>query len=628
MRELVFGSMPEGATPESHIAAGAWCFSGREEVFPGWDGTPHPRGRAFPLPLDPYPDGPAIAEAARAANGEVLRLTRLHGPGLLGCAEGEAPSNRYLDMALGPFMLLAVHMLAERQKRVQDLTVIYGDERLRLTLLPEDLPFSFRDCADFKRNGIHDAAFNHYVYSRIVEALAPATWQLAYTDAPPALHRAESAPGPGLKTGVRLFLRKRLRDLPFPRYKGFRLWQSLVLSLAALGNKRTQPDASIDFADYCGPPLTWFFPAEKLIEACLPLALKNSTPPTPAAAPPSSPGPLRGMTAAYMEDDAYRLRLAAMRERGCRLFSVQHGANYGNLLSLGSIPFEYSQHAFYTWGWQGQEGFAANAGPMPHPGLCSIADTHRETSPTLILVGAEMSAYSYRLKSRPQAGALPEYRHSKLRFLRHMRDFFQAASPEAAPPKTVPPKTVPPKTVPPEALPSEAAIPETAANGPKTSARLMYRPYFSIPGGLDDGAYVLRHMPEMEICDGDLTARMLSCRLLVLDHYGTTLHMALAADVPCIAFWDPKDWRMDKASEELVDKLRSAGLVHASALGAAQKAAEIWHVARAWWHGPAVQEARRCWLDSFANTGTMQGGKSLAGDVRLARLWFRAIREA
>ena len=419
MRELVFGLMPEGATPETHIPAGVWCFSGREERFPGWDGKEypegrplHPQGRAFALPSGPYADGEAIAEAARAANGEALRLTRLLGPRIFDDVDSEALSPRFLDMALGPYFLLAVHMLAERQQRALALVDHFADEPLRMKLLTPDQPFSFWDCEDFKRRGIHGAAFNHYVYSRIIEALAPQNWRFVYSQVPSQLYRAERPPRAGLKNRCRRFIRDRLRDLPFPRYKGFQPWQTLLLSLAVLGNKRKQADASIDFSAYCDPPLVWRFPVENLLLACLPRALRERPAAMRDLREPSSssrPGPLRGMTAAYMEDDVYRLRLAAMRERGCRLFSVQHGANYGNLASLGSIPFEYSQHAFFTWGWREHRPFAANARPLPHPALCAIAGRHEEKTSSLILVGTEMSGYAYRLKSRPQARTLLAY---------------------------------------------------------------------------------------------------------------------------------------------------------------------------------------------------------------------------
>ena len=34
---LVLGAMPRGAEPESHWAAGPWCFAGEEDFFPDWE---------------------------------------------------------------------------------------------------------------------------------------------------------------------------------------------------------------------------------------------------------------------------------------------------------------------------------------------------------------------------------------------------------------------------------------------------------------------------------------------------------------------------------------------------------------------------------------------------------------
>ena len=63
------------------------------------------------------------------------------------------------------------------------------------------------------------------------------------------------------------------------------------------------------------------------------------------------------------QNDTYRLELAAWREGGGKLFSIQHGANYGNLLAAGGIPFEYMQHTFITWGWEANASIPANALP-------------------------------------------------------------------------------------------------------------------------------------------------------------------------------------------------------------------------------------------------------------------------
>lgn len=36
-RHLVLGLMPRGADPDTHWAAGPWCFDTEEDFFPGWE---------------------------------------------------------------------------------------------------------------------------------------------------------------------------------------------------------------------------------------------------------------------------------------------------------------------------------------------------------------------------------------------------------------------------------------------------------------------------------------------------------------------------------------------------------------------------------------------------------------
>jgi hypothetical protein len=580
VRDLVLGSMPEGATARSHVASGAWCFAGREERFPGWDDPASPG--YFPLPPDPYPDAASIVAAARAANGACLKLGRELGRELFG---GALP-DKALDLAVGPFVLLLCHVLAERQQRALDLVRLYGDEALRVELLPTEMPFSFMDSVDVMVHGVQDVAFNQYVYSRIVEALSPPNWTLEYHPLGISVFKGNSSRPAPFSRRCKDRLRTLLRNLPFPYTKGFSPAQVLLLSLAVLLNRRREGDRTLDFSLYCDAPVQWRFPAEELIRRCVPQALLQAAKgPLDGAAGhnPDVPGPLRGMTPAYAQDDAYRARLAKLLADGCRLFDIQHGANYGNLLSVGGLPLEYSRHCFFTWGWSEHARVPANARPIPHPALLRIADRHQERRAELILVGTEMSSFSYRLKSRPQSGALPAYRQSKLAFLRLMRDALQG-------------------------------IP---------GAELLYRPYFAVAGGLDDGPYIQRHIEDIGICRGDLTRRMLACRLLALDHYGTTLHMALASNTPCLAFWKPEDWGMEAASEEAVDVLRRAGIVHDNAESAAALAIDIWSDVAGWWRSPVVQDARRYWLSRYA-TIYDDAGRPLTA-FGLARQWFSAL---
>jgi hypothetical protein len=589
--------MPAGADPRTHLASGPWCFVGREALFPGWDS-------AFPMPEDPYADARSMEAEARAANGEALRLTRLLG-GEIDERLGKRRSERYWQMALGPFLLPAAHMLAERQRRIADLVAVHGAEPLRVELLPADIPFSFQSTLDFMVNGIQDVVFNHYVFSRIVEsflsrdkARGPA-WRAIYLP-PPSLHQAAGAPAPAWSVRCRSALRRLLWNLPFPLCKGFSLGQALLLSLAVISNTGGQEDRSLDFSLYCAGDFRWHFPAEALIRACLPEdlrrgALLGARIRDGARAGQGRrlfPAKLRGMSPAFSQDDAYRLRLAALRESGCRLFSVQHGANYGNLRSVGILPFEYAQHAFFTWGWSTHQGQPANAQPLPHPALAAICGRHRERLPRLILVGTEMSAYTYRLKSRPQAKAMLAYRMRKIAFFRSLLAFLRAREAQGA-------------------------------EAPREDPDLLYRPYFATAGGLDDAEHLLRHLPGIGLCTGDLLRQMLGCRLLAIDHYGTTLHMALAADVPTLAFWNRREWGMEAESDRTLDVLRDAGILCASPEEAARRAAAVWDDPALWWRSRPVREARALWLERYARVG--DGADRPWSPWELTRRWFACL---
>ncbi|MDR2161147.1 MAG: hypothetical protein LBO77_03280 [Desulfovibrio sp.] len=564
MRELVLGPMPFSASPDSHLPAGPWCFCGREKAFPGWDDP----ACGFALPPDPFACAEEMHFYTRKANAEAIRLIPILAAAVNRLRGAEYP-DIFWETALGPWLILCVQMLAERQKRMLDLLEIHGGRALRVSLLPRGCSFFFRTSLEFMTSGVLDPVFNHYILSRLVEAAAPRDWDLRFL---PAADLSPAGGGSGgLVQALAEVLRRAARQLPFPFQKGFSPIQCLCLSLAVLGN-RSPEDRTLGLAAYASTPLEWIFPAEEFIAACLPRALLE----LPLPALPSARGRLRGMTAAAGQDDGYRLAMAAWRAGGGRLFSVQHGANYGNLRSMGGSFFEYRQHAFITWGWRRHRDYPCNSLPLPHPLPARLSGRHRERRPELILVGTEMSLLLYRLKSRPQAGKLPGYRRDKIRFFRALPEHLLAAS--------------------------------------------LYRPYAasSNPAALEDGPHILRAIPGLALCSGDLTRKMLNCRLLVLDHYGTTLHLALAADVPTICFWDREQWGMEEATEQALDVLAGAGILLPGPEEAAAAAAAAWPDAAVWWKSPTVQEARRYWLERYA----LPADRGLS----LRRLWSAALR--
>ena len=601
MKTLVLGTMPQGATPQTHIPAGIWCFGGVEQHFPQW-WEAHQFGPL--LPQDPFPTPQATTTACMAANAETARLLPLLGE-VMNQQRGTTRSSTFWEMALGPWLLLCVHMLYERQTRLEGLIATHGETPLRVPLLPKyPLPV-FTNSHNFMVHGVLNVACTHYLLSRMVEHMAPPAWQLEYpwgkeqpigAEGPlPPLGSASvntapnaapqnaqpSSPSPRgplaiLKNMVREAGSTLFLHLPFPRHKGFPLWMSLGLSAAVLRNKTAQ-DNSTPFARYGleeDEGIRWQFPLLTTVQQLVPLSLLA----LPLPPVPHSQGKLRGMGPAFSQDDAYRLRLAAWREGGGKLFCLQHGANYGNLASVGVIAFEYGQHAFFSWGFTAHPPYPVHAIAMPSPALCQLSNTYKQQSDSLILVGSEMSTLAYRLKTRPYARSLVDYREAKKEFI--------------------------------QALPGPAR------------QHLTYRPYPTTPGGLEDGPYMQREFLEVALCKGDLTQHMLGCRLLVLDHYGTTLHTAFAANIPTLCFWNPHHWGMERQSTTILEALRSAGIYHHTPQEAAEAVGRIWQNPVAWWHSPPVQTARDLWCSQYARHTPPKGGQ-----LGLFSQWFTTLRQ-
>ena len=224
--------------------------------------------------------------------------------------------------------------------------------------------------------------------------------------------------------------------------------------------------------------------------------------------------------------------------------------------AAGAPLEEYSQHAFITWGWKQQTPLLGNFIPLPHAQTSALHGAHREADKKLLFVGNGMELFPYRLDSRPNPMQFVEYRNMKARFL---------------------------SALPPEVL-----------------AHASYRPYFDVPAALSDWPWVQERFPTVERCVGSLDAAMLSCRLMVLDHHGTTLNLAFAANTPLVVYWDPRAWELCPEGEALLDLLRGAGIWHPTPEEAAVGAARIWPDARRYWQSPLVQSARLRWCEQFA----------------------------
>ena len=565
-KTLVFTHMPEGATPETHLAAGPWCFAGREELFPGWEA----RFAFAPEPLGADVDRERAKQHAWALLAHYLPRMGQH----LNRERGVDLPAAFWETALMPSMLIVSQMLAERWLRVQALVDHWGAAPLRAQLLPECCEFSFASDGELIKQGFYGYAYNHWIFSRLLEACWPPAWE---ADMLPPVREHAVPPASGLRGHLRAWARRLAYAPLFPHIKGFSSLRSLLFSLALSGN-RNQADRSLSL-----PELADRYAIPSIAELRLPLdpwplflaalprsCMRAPLPETIKAAPRKR---VRVASVAAFQDTAYRLRLAAWRAAGHKLVYIQHGGNYGMLRCSVAAPLEeYSRHAFITWGWTRQTPLEGNFIPLPHAQTSALHGAHREADARLLFVGNGMELFPGRLDSRPHPMQLVEYRSMKARFL--------------------------------SALPSDIL------------ARVLYRPYFDLPAALSDWPWAQARFPQLERCVGSLDAAMTACRLLALDHHGTTLNLAFAADTPLVLYWDPQAWALCPEGEALLTLLHDAGIWHPTPEEAAAAVERVWPEVGAYWQSARVQSARRRWCERFA----------LSVDAGFNAQWMRVLR--
>lgn len=542
---LVLGPMPAGADPAACCAAGPWCFAGQEAAFPGWE-------RAFTFAPEPL-DSP---EARHACCAEIRALCADMLPQLAEALcpwAGELPA-AYWETLLAPWAVAVARQVVERWWRVRALLRAWGERPLHVPLLPPNCAFQFASGQDFILHGALGQAWNHWLLSRILEAVFPHAWTREYL--PPVSLACGEPPARGMGARLRDCARGALLRLPFPRLKGMTLAQSLRLSLALLTPSRG-PDRSTPLAAFSGeatgvrPDLPCA--ALPFFLAALPADLRALRHPRRLTPSPAAPR-LRVASVAAYENLAYRRRLALWRGRGHRLMYVQHGCNYGQTRELiDAAVVEYTQHAFATWGWTRHGEATGHFVPLPYPQLAAAQRRWRgEHGTDMLYVGAEIPAFPYRPDVFPPPTAMLTYREDKAHFF--------------------------------------AALTQPLRDS------ALYRPYFPVPGALNDADWLRGRVPCLRLATGPLAPHLWRCRMLVLDHNGTTLLEAMAANMPMVAFWRRELWPLCPEADELLDMLAQAGVWHSTPEAAAAHAARVWDNPLAWWLDKATQDARRAYV--------------------------------
>ncbi|MBM4133144.1 MAG: hypothetical protein FJ245_05175 [Nitrospira sp.] len=260
-------------------------------------------------------------------------------------------------------------------------------------------------------------------------------------------------------------------------------------------------------------------------------------------------------------DERFKYQAAVASEQGARMVAVQYGGGYGLYRTLACEQHEARlADSYYTWGWG--KGNGSGVQSLPDPTLSALL--HRYANPSessapaeILFVSTALPRYLYRFSSWPVGSQVADYLEDAMKFL--------------------------------DVLPAHVL------------GVVRFRPYVH-EYGHDIRRRVVVRFPTIK---WDERAQAFpdalgQCRLVVVDHCGTSFLEALVANKPTITFWNPTQWETRTDAKESLDLLRMAGMLFDSPRQAAAKVCETYDEVSRWWGSAVVQDARRRFIDRYA----------------------------
>jgi len=552
-RRLFLSRIERDFDPARDIAAGPWCFVDNEDEFEGWDDLPF---------TDAFADSRELVRAD-ALTRRLANHIALTWADRMNSQTGRSYSATLWRNFLILWIVAATQISWRCYRNMELLIERHGADPLHVRVLKGDPDWQIDSISEFMRLLTLDGYFTFWMQSLMLRHMAPGSWKLE-----PVLQETSGAPGmPEWPVDAPVVERRNplsafIGRLGFDHVQGtkwvrpfFGVLINLLPRRAATG-KKFVPDEDV-LKEF---PAVFLAVLGDFLEATLPLNFSDGLTDilNDVERLKFYPGRLTITHAASLDVRNQLINVLSV-EHGERVVGFQHGGWYGTAgAESWASESEYIYHAFITWGWTEQADFYGNMMPLPAPVLSSIRNAHKVRNDKLIFVGTRMIVQNDRLDTRPSSVRWLTYRKIK-------RDFINALG----------------------GSPREA---------------LAYRPYHRAKPPLQDGVYMTRHFPDLPILEGPLHSAFLQCRLVVLDHPGTTLNFVMAANVPTVCYWDPKDWPLCRQAEVQFERLREAGILFDTPEEAAIHVNAIWGDVPGWWNSHDIVSARRQWLEQYAQT--------------------------
>ena len=115
--------------------------------------------------------------------------------------------------------------------------------------------------------------------------------------------------------------------------------------------------------------------------------------------------------------------------------------------------------------------------------------------------------------------------------------------------------------------------------------------------------------------DASIMAGIPGSSVAVITYPDTPLIEAMVLGVPVIGIWNTELWEMRSDAAPHFEELAELGIIYSDPRAAAAKLDDVYARADRWWAEPAIQAARRRFLERFATPGDWR------------RDWVQALRD-
>lgn len=553
---------------EHDVPIATWCITDVEEMFPDWEEWNF---------AEPFADADEIAAHTKDIN--VLCAV------LLSNLKDAKNAQHHVSYGTEYWRILAMHWVVDLVNfawyRWQEITAAleqHASKDLQCDIYPNDVAWHFEGYGDFNATTLYNIDFSTWVCSNILRTLRPDNVELVEVN-----FSNDTGPTqvPHIKPPTSR-VRKLLRQLRAAA-------KSERCVIGSIGNEYSLPTKAKSIAsegllglflhllpEKLGrdePPedkimeIPSRFPAQfvslvrDLMDATLPdtLGHKFKRYSDGALKLTYRPGKLMIQVPAFHLDPATQFKVAHAVDAGEHLIGFQHGGSYGAVSVLQIPPeTEYRSFAFITWGWMEHSDYEGNFVRLPSAQLANWRKAKKPTSNRGLFVAQSIRFLPGRISFEGDIFNRRWSRKQRLQFFSALPDHIMGQT--------------------------------------------NYRPYDSLPASLTDTKYFQEHLPVLNIARDDFHNEMVSAKLVMLDHPGTTFFQSMVADIPTVAYWNPVAFPISRQAKPTFDALKDAGIIFDTSDVAAQHVTDIWDNIDDWWQSNSVVKARQKFKDNYAYT--------------------------